>query len=215
MNILDLWQMETAAMLSQIGCIILPDRILKNLFAGQRFTQEETRLFETHPAMGSNLIGHIPRMEEVARIIAYQEKHFDGSGTPRDGLRGESIPIGARILKVALDFDLLETEGVPRGSVVPLLRQREGWYDPEVLDALEGMLLWKDEQEVWEIRLSQLQPGMTLFEDLCVTNGLTLIARGQKVTLAILLRLKHFSETATCRIREPFRVILPHGEEEG
>jgi response regulator RpfG family c-di-GMP phosphodiesterase len=212
MNIMDLWQLETAAMLSQIGCIILPDRILKNLFEGQTLTGDEMRLFETHPRMGSSLIGHIPRMEEVARIVAYQEKHFDGSGVPGDAVRGESIPLGARILKVALDFDLIETEGVPKGSVLPLLKEREGWYDPEVLEALEGMLFAKEQDQVREIRLSQLQPGMTLFEDLRATTGLILIARGQKVTMATLLRLKHFSETASCNVREPFRVILPHEE---
>jgi response regulator RpfG family c-di-GMP phosphodiesterase len=214
MNILDLWQLETAALLSQIGCVILPDGMLKNLFEGQRLTEEEVRLFNMHPDMGSGLIGHIPRMDEVSRIVAYQEKHFDGSGVPKDAVRGENIPTGARILKVALDFDLLETEGVPPGSVVPLLRQREGWYDPEVLDALEGMLFAKEEVEVREVRLNQLQSGMILFEDLCATNGLTLIARGQKVTVAILFRLKHFSETAFCKIREPFRVILSRDEED-
>jgi response regulator RpfG family c-di-GMP phosphodiesterase len=213
MNILDLWQLETAALLSQIGCVILPDTVLKNLFEGQQLTDEEIRLFEMHPEMGAGLIGHIPRMEEVARIVAYQEKHYDGAGIPKNSVKGESIPIGARILKVALDFDLLETEGVPAGSVVPLLKQREGWYDPEVLEALEGMLYAKEKIEVREIRLSQLQPDMTLFEDLRATNGLTLIARGQKVTVASLCRLKHFSETASTKIKEPFRVILPRDGE--
>lgn len=214
MNIMDLWQLETAAMLSQIGCIVLPDRILKSLFEGQALAEEEKRLFETHPVLGSSLIGHIPRMEEVARIVAYQEKHFDGSGVPDDAVKGEAIPLGARILKVALDFDLMETEGVPKGSVLPLLKERVGFYDPEVIEALEGMLFARDEDKVREIRLNQLQPGMSLFEDLRTTNGLTLIARGQKVTGASLLRLKHFSETASHKVCEPFRVVLFHEEEE-
>lgn len=213
MNIMDLWQLETAAMLSQIGCIILPDGVLKCVFQGEKLSDEELGLFKTHPAMGANLIGHIPRMEEVAAIVAYQEKHFDGSGVPDDSLRGETIPIGARILKVALDFDLLETEGVPKASVLPLLKERKGWYDPEVIEALEGMLLKKEDDRIREIRLSQLQPGMSLFEDLCTTNGLTLIARGQTVTDAFLLRLRHFSETAVHKICEPFRVVLPLDED--
>lgn len=213
MSIMDVWQLETAALLSQIGCVILPDNILRDSSRARKLTEKQVRLFETHPGIGSKLIGHIPRMETVSRIVAYQEKHFDGSGSPKDAVRGKNIPVGARILKVALDFDLLETQGIPKGSSMSLLRHRKGWYDPEVLGALEAMMDIKEEQEVREIGLSQLRPGMILHEDLCATNGLTLIARGQKISEATLLRLRHFSETASYDICEPFRVILSVVEE--
>ena len=61
-----------------------------------------------HPRIAADLVGNIPRLREVAEIIAYQEKRFDGGGLPPDGASGGRIPLGARVLKVALDFDTLE-----------------------------------------------------------------------------------------------------------
>ena len=112
MGLSDVWQYETAAMLSQIGGVIVPERILKRLYKGERLTEEESQLFEMHPMVGSDLIAKIPRMEQIAQMIGYQEKRFDGRGVPRDALHGEEIPLGGRILKVVLDFDILEAKGV-------------------------------------------------------------------------------------------------------
>jgi response regulator RpfG family c-di-GMP phosphodiesterase len=112
MDVTEVWQVETAATLSQIGCIMLPEEALMKLYRGQPLTEEESQLFNMHPFIASDLLVNIPRMQEIAEIIAYQEKHFDGSGIPHDARSGKEIPLGARILKVALDFDTLETGGM-------------------------------------------------------------------------------------------------------
>lgn len=94
----NLWQLETAASLSQIGCVILPEDALKKIYHGQELTEEESQLFSMHPFITSDLLANIPRMQIISEIIAFQEKNFDGSGVPVDSRRGEQIPIGARIL---------------------------------------------------------------------------------------------------------------------
>jgi len=76
------------------------------------------------------LLANIPRLEAVARIVLYQHKHYDGSGLPADAIRGEDIPIGARILKVLMDLLELEAQKMPKAAALALMQQRQGWYDP-------------------------------------------------------------------------------------
>ena len=103
------WQLDIAAMLSQIGCVTVPETVLETVYAGGDLPDEERRMFERHPQIGRGLIAQIPRLEVVAEIVAYQEKHFDGQGLPADDVKGESIPLGARILKATLDYECLRS----------------------------------------------------------------------------------------------------------
>jgi response regulator RpfG family c-di-GMP phosphodiesterase len=210
MELPDLWQLETAAMLSQIGCVIFPEGVFQKLVANQEFSRGDAQAFSMHPGIGSSLISNIPRMEMIADIVEYQEKHFDGMGFPLDSRKGSDIPVGARLLKVALDFDVLETRGVSKIEATKTLKQRQGWYDPEVLAALESVLGIATKVEFRLIRLGQLEVGMVLEEDLHSEPGLVLIARGQKVSLAILERLRQFGRTSL--VRQPFRVMVPSAE---
>jgi response regulator RpfG family c-di-GMP phosphodiesterase len=129
MRVADLWQLETAAALSQIGCVILPEDALKKLYQGLELTGEDSQLFSMHPFIASDLLAHIPRMQSIAEIIANQEKNFDGSGIPMDNRSGEDIPLGARILKAVLDFDTLRVKGTGKIESVEQLAGRVGNID--------------------------------------------------------------------------------------
>ncbi len=201
------WQLETAAMLSQIGCVVLPEDTLKKIYHGKDLTPEESQLFRMYPSVGADLIAKIPRMEEISEIIAYQEKHFDGSGIPKDDRSGETIPLGSRILKVVLDFDALETRGLPRAAAMNHLRKRSGHYDPAVLEALEEVLGDEARFQVKELPLQELQLNMIVGEDVVSLKGVLLIAKGQEITPALLERLKNFSRTVG--VKEPIRVLIP------
>uniref|UniRef100_A0A831ZYY6 Response regulator n=1 Tax=Desulfacinum infernum TaxID=35837 RepID=A0A831ZYY6_9BACT len=201
------WQLETAAMLSQIGCIVLPEESLKKIYRGIDLTAEESQLFSMYPSVGADLIAKIPRMEEISEIIAYQEKHFDGTGIPKDERMGDAIPLGSRILKVVLDFDALETRGLPRAAAMNQLRKRNGWYDPKVLSALEEVLGDEARFTVKELGLNELQLNMIVGEDVMSLKGVLLIAKGQEITPALLERLRNFAKTVG--VKEPIRVLIP------
>ncbi len=201
------WQLETAAMLSQIGCIVLPEDSLKKIYYGKDLTPEEWQLFRMYPSVGADLIAKIPRMEEISEIISYQEKHFDGGGIPKDDRRGEAIPLGSRILKVVLDFDALESRGLPRAAAVNQMRKRDGCYDPTVLKALEEVLGDEARFQVKELPLQELQLNMIVGEDVLSLKGVLLIAKGQEITPALLERLKNFAKTVG--VKEPIRVLIP------
>jgi hypothetical protein len=158
-----------------------------------------------HPGVGSSLIAGIPRMEEITEIIKYQEKHFDGTGSPRDSLSGGKIPIGARILKIALDFDVLEAAGIPAREALESLKLREGHYDPRILAAIETALCVEGTEAKSRLTvLRDLKVGMVLDEGVLSETGLVLIAKGQEVSLPMLLRLQQFAKAS--KLREPFRV---------
>src|SRR5690606_31553364 len=70
LGIRDLWEIEVAAMLSQVGAVTLPPEIAEKLFSGAPLGPDEQRLVDGVPAVSASLISHIPRLEGVARTIA-------------------------------------------------------------------------------------------------------------------------------------------------
>ncbi len=207
LNISHMWRVETAAMLSQIGCVTLSEEIIRKIHQGCELTEEEAGRFKAHPKIGSQLLSHIPRMEEVSELIAYQDRRFDGSDHPRDPRKMEDIPLGARILKVVLDFDALESKGLSKSDALKELKRREGWYDPKVLNALEAIWGVKKKYVIKEMSVDNLRAQMILAEDVKTINGQLLISRGQEVTLALKERLNNFA--ATAGVKEPIRVFVP------
>lgn len=207
LGIKDTWRLETAAMLSQVGFVILPQETLDKLYRGEELKGQEQQLFDTHPVITADLLRNIPRLEEVARVIEYQEKHFDGSGKPEDGVKGEDIPLGSRILKVVLDADMLNAGGTSKKEALARMKTREGWYDPKVLRALEMALGVKQRYEVINVGVADLKGGMILGEDVTTEQGKLLISKGQEVSQPLIERLKNVAEIT--RVKEPIRVFVP------
>ena len=207
LNFSHMWRIETAAMLSQIGCVTLSEEIIRKMHQGCELTEEEANRFKAHPKIGSQLLSRIPRMEEIAEIIACQDRHFDGKGQIQDPRKGENIPLGARILKVVLDFDALESKGLSKRDALTELERREGWYDPQVLNALKAIWGVKKKYVIKNMPVDNLRAQMILAEDVKTINGQLLISRGQEVTLALKERLNNFA--ASAGVKEPIRVFVP------
>ena len=85
---------RTAALLHDIGKVGIPDEILHK--AGP-LDEQEWQVMRQHPAIGERILRAIPGMGEVARIVRHEHERWDGTGYP-DGLAGEAIPVGARII---------------------------------------------------------------------------------------------------------------------
>jgi len=187
------WQIELAAMLFQIGCVSVPAETLERAYRGETLAEHEAQMLEAHPALGADLIRNIPRLEEVARIVAYQQKCFDGSGAPHDGVRGTQIPLGARILKVATDCDALVWSGLIGYGALLELRRRTGVYDPDVLGALEALAPEQEPLEICEVSLHELTPRAVLAEDVHTPDGCLLISRGQAITPSVYTLLRNYA----------------------
>ncbi|HVA47410.1 MAG TPA: HD domain-containing phosphohydrolase [Pirellulales bacterium] len=202
------WPLEIGAMLSHLGCVTLPETVLEKVCAGQSLGLRETALFYSHPRVGAELLGNIPRLAPVAEIVAYQEKHFDGAGPPDDGRSGEDIPLGARVLKLALDFDVLRASGENQGQALAELHRRKGWYDPAVLETLARLFNCEICYESRTVLLSQLEEGMLLDQHVLSSEGDILVTRGQEVSLALIQRLRNYAQ-AVRGVQQPISVLMP------
>jgi response regulator RpfG family c-di-GMP phosphodiesterase len=209
----EMWAIKTAAMLSQIGCVILPETVLKKVYRGEPLTPEESQLFNQHPFVAADLVAKIPRMKHIAEIIRFQDKYYDGYGIPGDMRQGNQIPMEARILKVALDFDALESAGKTKTEAFDELKRRTGWYDPAIVEALKTAFADDIKYEIRTVVVADLRQGMILGEDIRSGGDVLLASKGQEVNESIIMRLHNFAKTAG--VKEPFTVLIPMGEEGG
>ena len=200
------WEIEIAAMLSQVGCVTIPEVTLAKLSKGIDLSAKELQMYRGHPQVGHDLIAKIPRLKGVAEIIACQQKCFDGSGVPNDGRQADEIPFGARVLKLVIDVVQLISAERSTDDVWAAIHDREGWYDPSLVDALAAVLDIK--YVIKSVNIKHLEENMILAENVMTKSGDLLLARGQEVTSSLRERLTTF-ETTDGGVREPIRVRCP------
>jgi response regulator RpfG family c-di-GMP phosphodiesterase len=112
------WTIDVAAMLSQLGCVVVPDSILHKIDRGEELDERERQTLNRHPHTGYELLRSIPRLERVAEIVAYQNHPYEASGAGS----GVDLPPGAGLLKVALDFDTLRQQGELETAALAIMR---------------------------------------------------------------------------------------------
>ena len=188
----DVWQLESAAMLSQIGCVSLPADLVRRKSRGEKLSEDEMAEYAAHAGVGADLVKTIPRMKNVAEAIRYQEKNFDGTGYPADQARGEDIPLGARMLKVVADFDALDSSTSDSIKTFDVMRQHTNRYDPTVLAAFEKVLASASAMTVNTVEISQLTDAMVLAADVVTSENVLLIAKGQETTLTARRHLQQY-----------------------
>jgi response regulator RpfG family c-di-GMP phosphodiesterase len=202
------WIYESAVMLSQLGCLTLPGDIVRRAIKGRTLSPAEATLFQSHPTIAAEMVLSIPRMEAVSEIIAYQEKQFNGQGYPTDDRKEEDIPLGARILKVLLDFDAQIMSGLSSGKAMEVLWSRTGWYDPAILTALDMVLGDEAKYDHEEVTIFGLEPDMILEEDvIAAQDGRKLVGRGQQLSEAVIKSIKNYNRAYG--VRQPIRVAVP------
>ena len=125
-------------LLHDVGKIFTPKEIL---FKPGPLSDEGWRIMRRHPVDGAEILEQIPELAEMAKIVRYHQEAYDGSGYP-DGLKGDEIPIGARIATVVDAFDAMVTDRPYRKgmtvekAVEELKRNRGTQFDPNVVDAM-------------------------------------------------------------------------------
>jgi diguanylate cyclase (GGDEF)-like protein/putative nucleotidyltransferase with HDIG domain len=132
---------KTAALLHDIGKLAVPEHILSK---PGPLTQEEFQKIRIHPQVGAEIISGVPFPYPVAPLILSHHERWDGKGYPA-GLKGEEIPLGARILSVVDYFDALMSErpyhkAMSLDAAIGLLRQESGKaLDPRVVQTFIDM----------------------------------------------------------------------------
>jgi response regulator RpfG family c-di-GMP phosphodiesterase len=186
-----------AGLLHDIGKVGLPDTILARSF--NALTQAEKNEVMKHPAKAQQLLLAVPQLAEAAHIIRHHHECMDASGYP-DKVGGLKIPLGARILAVANDYDGLQNGSLhiqpysPREAQEFIIKNRGRRYDPTVVDAFIGMLQQAESSQELEVTVTpaELRSGMIVTRDLMHRDGYLLLPRGRVVdaqVMASMLRL--------------------------
>ncbi len=207
------WQVELGAMLSQIGCVTIPDDVLKKVYRGLTLSEDENIMFQNHSQIGADMIKNIPRMDKVAEIIRYQEKNYDGSGFPPDDISGNSIPEGSRILKIAIDYDRMITGGAEEEASLLEMKKKSGVYDQLYLEIAVKNFLSRDGSGRSfinsELSPDELKEGMYLADDLVSAGGTIIGSKNQKISSALLAAIRNYSRNN--QLSQKIRVVTVAG----
>jgi CheY-like chemotaxis protein len=195
------WQWPLAAMVSQVGCVALPKELLSKVEAGQALSDHEKHLHATHPEVAGKLLAAIPRLEDVAWIVAAQgEPAKLDAATWRDA---DVRTVGQALLHAALEFDRLVVAGKGAQAAVASLRATAAAI-PDILNALAAVPLSTQPWAVRQVGIKDLAPGMVLDQDLVSSKGIRIVPEGHEVTRTLIVKLT--SIASGVGIAEPFRV---------
>jgi putative two-component system response regulator len=136
--------LNRGAFLHDVGKIAIPDAVL--LKPG-RLTAAEFLVVQQHPVIGDALCGQLRLLDDVRPIVRHHHERPDGTGYP-DQLKGEDIPLLARIISVVDVYDALTTERPYKPALTPARALRElreeaakGWRFPDVVEALATLVV--------------------------------------------------------------------------
>ena len=135
--------LERAGIVHDIGKVAVPDSIL---LKPARLTEDERKIMRDHPVVGERICSPLKSFRLVLPIIRHHHEKRDGSGYP-DGLRGQEIPLSARILQIVDVYDALTTtrpykEAYSSSESLEIMAEEtaKGWWDPELLAEFRALV---------------------------------------------------------------------------
>lgn len=188
-----------AALLHDIGKIGFPDELLHmpaNMMVGDKLG-----VFRKHPARAAHLLMPLEELRGVAAIVRSHMERFDGAGFP-DATVGLAIPLGARVLALASDYDNLQLGALVQRRVGPgeakqLIYHSSGKrYDPEVVAAFRALIDGDPVESLRDIAVlsHQLASGMVLSRDLVTRDGLMLLSAEHVLDERMIQQVRGFEE---------------------
>ncbi|HTJ00616.1 MAG TPA: HD domain-containing phosphohydrolase [Dongiaceae bacterium] len=206
------WEIQLAAMLAPIGLVTLPPETLLRFRDRQPLSRVEEQLVTTAPEIAARLLGNIPRLDGVAKIVRYQQKKFDGTGFPPDSCKCDAIPRGARLLKILADFLQLRTHGYNRRDAFEEMQQRLGWYDPHLLAMIREHFCGPEVHPTetvptLSVTVKDLTVGMRLHSDVVTKEGTLVLKAGHLINEMTLEKIQNFESVSG--IQDPIFVECP------
>lgn len=187
LGILETWQLEVAALSSQLGYVALPHELVERIARGETLNAEERGQVARTSETSIKLLANIPRLESVREVLAL---HVHPPFHRGQGWRPPN-ELCAHILRFAIDLDELEA---PSGKPldVAVVKARLPAADVEVMGAYQRLREAAAALGTKEVPLAALRVGMTLAEDVRLSTGAMLVARGYEVTNHFIDRIKAF-----------------------
>jgi response regulator RpfG family c-di-GMP phosphodiesterase len=196
-----------ASLLHDVGEIDMPHAIRAK--SPTEMSDSELAQYKQHPAKGAMVLMAVAELRPAGRLVRAHHERFDGLGYP-DGLAGPDIPLGARILTIANDYDALQIgafgrESLTQGEACHFIRTWRGKrYDPSVADVFLAMVeldalgqVDTDRLVVRELALKPelLEAGMILSRDLISCDGHLLMAADHVLDAELIAMIGEFAAT--------------------
>ena len=187
------WDLDVATLLSQVGCVVVPE------------TDDDDGPSGRHPEIAATLLGNIPRLENVASIVRTQN---DPAPLPSAALADAPRDVvDAEILRVAVAFDTITASGTSTAKAISALQAGPTPPDPSLIDALAGVRPAADDMIEVSVEPQELVIGMELLEDLHTTSGAKLAGAGTVLTAVLIERVSSFAKTAG--VEGPISALAP------
>jgi CheY-like chemotaxis protein len=190
------WLVDVCAMLSQLNFVTLPDDLVEKVQTGKPLLPSEQSVLSKSEGTIEQLLGNIPRLEKIRWIL--QHYRLPTSYLPEDE-EGEC----ARVLRIAVDFDILEAQQLSRLTALDILRGRTGQYRTDILNDFVTLMGGEESEVLREVHLGELRVGMIIAQEVRMQSGMLLVTVGYEVTPTFLERLRNFPPNT---IREPILI---------
>jgi CheY-like chemotaxis protein len=182
------WELEAAALLSQLGYVSLPIELVEKAVNGEPLNADEQLLLGEAPKLTQSLISRIPRLQDIGAILAHATRSRIEKEPP-----SPEIAANASVLLHVLEFDALTSRGESAELAIGTLRARGGLKSAPLLvhlAALQGMI--DSGPQLRAVRLRDVVPGMILLDDLHTDLGTLLVSRGYEISQSFIERMRNF-----------------------
>ncbi len=198
------WEFEVAAMLSQIGCITLPESLLQRVCAGDALAEADRAVYLSHPEAGARFLQNIPRLETVVHIIRRQFDQLEPLPPTADLSAMDRNLLGLHLLKTAMDAEAQRSEHSPLTGTITgehsIVQRPSSRFEKAMADIRSASP--KGPSRI--VCLSDLRVGMKLHSDILDSKGALLLSGGNEISAPLLQCLHRYSESRG--VTEPFRI---------
>ncbi|MFY9645762.1 MAG: HD domain-containing phosphohydrolase [Terriglobales bacterium] len=202
------WRFEAAAMLSQLGCVTLDPDLIQSAYMGDSLSPEDQTRFAAHPQVAKQLLVNIPRLEPIAWMIGEQLLKDSTPMAPEvPASSATAIVFGAKMLRLAVAFDSLKMTGLSHEEAIAALRGRRSEFGSDLVEALASIKPENATTELRRVPASKLMTGMILYQEIKTKAGILVVAKGQEITHALLIKLDNFARAGT--IDRDIMVLVP------
>ena len=202
------WQVEVAAMVSQLGCMSLDQDLILKAYIGTKLTPADKLRFEAHPSVAGDLLLNIPRLETVAWMVRQQLTQDAAPPPPNlSAAELEDLRVGGAILRVAVEFDNLRARGLSTSEVMVRLRSRDAEFPRRYVDALQHVVPDQERLETRKLPVSKLAVGMLLQQEVRNLQGMLMVAKDQPITEALIIKLESYASAGL--IEKELLVLAP------
>ncbi len=194
------WRVELAAMVLDLGVVTLPADVARRYLRAEMLSPQERAVAASIPQISARLLGHIPRLEEVSRIL----ETLAAPAAPSDSLE-------VKLLRAGNEYVHARAGNAGPSAALTALRLARPAHDERVLEAVAEAVVRPDDlassAAILELLLAELRPSMVLAAPIEVADGRPLLAAGTRINSVTMERLRNHA--LLNGIREPIRVYDP------